>query len=212
MSLRLALLPGLAAAFACATPQKTAFQLALPGTQLDMTVSRLVPRGPYLEVWLRAPGLDLVSWAPASELCRGVLAEEGRIAYRSGGTGGSFERAGRRCEAAGIGSLEEWRARRPQPRTRSPVPSAPASFQVIHRDEEIALARGRFPLAGLLGWVGSADTVAAIPNTPICQKPLESGAGTLQYFPAGREVLALASEGGLCPITGLLVPLAGPGS
>ena len=209
MSLRLALLPGLAAAFAlCATPQKTAFQLGLLGSHLEMTVVRVVPRGPYLEVWLHAPGLELVSFAPADALCREVLAEESAIAYRSGGTGGSFERAGQRCEAAGIGSLEEWRARRPQPRTSSPVPSGPASFRVIYQDEELAFARGRFPLAALLGWTGSGDTVAAIPNTEICRRPLESGVGTLQYFRGGRHVLTLTSEGGLCPIAGLLVPLA----
>jgi hypothetical protein len=209
MSLRLALLPGVAAAFAfCATPEKTAFQLGLFGSQLDMTVVRVAPHGPYLEVWLQAPGLDLVSWAPADALCREVLAEESRIAYRSGGTGGSFERAGQRCEASGIGSLEEWRERRPQPRTPSPVPSAPASYRVIYQDDELAFARGRFPLASLLGWTGSHDTVAAIPNTPICQRPLRSSAGTLQYFRGGREVLTLTSEEGLCPITGLLVPLA----
>ncbi len=210
MSLRLAVLPGLAAAFSlCATPQKASFQLGLPGSQIGMTVARVIPRGPYLEVWLRAPGLGLVSYAPADAACREILAEEQQIEYRSGGTGGSFERAGRRCEAAGIGSLDEWRKRRPQPRTRSPVPSALASYRILYEDAEIALARGRFPLAGLLGWVGGDDTVVAIPKTPTCQRPLASGVATMQYFPAGREVLALGGEGGLCPIAGLLVPPPG---
>ena len=208
MSLRLAVVPGLAAALSlCATPQKTSFQLGLPGSQIGMTVARVVPRGPYLEAALRAPGLDLVVYAPADATCREVLADERQIEYRSGGTGGSFERAGQRCEAAGIGSLDEWRRRRPQPRTRSPVPSAPANYRVIYEDAEIALARGRFPLAGLLGWVGGDDTVAAIPRTPVCQEPLQSGVGTMQYFPSGREVLALTAKGGLCPIVGLLVPV-----
>lgn len=207
MSVRLALVPGLAAAFAlCGTPQQTAFQVGLPGSRIAMTVARVVPRGPYLEVQLRAPGLELVSYAPADAGCRELLAEEQQVVYRSGGTGGSYERNGRQCDAAGIGSLEEWRKRRPQPRTRSPVPSAPARFKPIYEDEDVVLARGRFPLAGLLGWVGGSDTVAVIPNTPVCQAPLRSGNATLQYFPGGENVLALAAQGGLCPVEGLLVP------
>lgn len=206
MSARAFLLPGLAAFALCGTPQQTAFQLGLPGSRIAMTVARVVARGPYLEVWLRAPGLELVSYAPADADCREILAEEQEIEYRSGGTGGSYERAGRRCDAVGIGSLDEWRARRPRPRTRSPVPSAPAYFDPIYEDAEVALVRGRFPLAGLLGWVGGGDTVAVLPNTPICQAPLRSGSATLQYFPSGRNVLALASQEGLCPLQGLLVP------
>lgn len=207
MSAHTGLLPAVAAAFAlCATPEQASFRLGLPGSRIAMSVERVVPRGPYLEVTLQAPGLELVSWAPADERCREVLDEEQQVEYRSGGTGGSAERAGARCEFVGIGSLGEWRSRRPRPRTRGPVPSATARFDLIYEDAEIALARGRFPLAGLLGWAGGGDSVAVIPNTPICQRPLRSGSATLQYFPGGHHVLALASEGGLCPIEGLLVP------
>ena len=207
MPLRGVLLPGIAAAFAlCATPERTDFQLGIPGGGIAMTVAKVVPRGPYLETHLRAPGLELVSYAPADAVCREVLAEEQEIEYRSGGTGGSFERAGRRCDAAGLGSLEEWRRRRPKPRTRSPVPSAPARYELIYEDPEVALARGRFPLASLLGWVGSADVVAVLPRIPACQGPLHSDSATLQYFPGGRNVLALMSPDGPCPIQGLLTP------
>ncbi len=207
MSARSFSLPGIAAAFAlCGTPQQTAFQLGLPGSGIAMSVASVVPRGPYLETTLRAPGLELVSYAPANADCREVLARELEVEFRSGGTGGSFERAGLHCDAAGIGSLDEWRKRRPRPQTKSPVPSAAARFELIYEDEQIALARGRFPLAGLLGWMGGDDSVAAIPNIPICQAPLRSGNATLQYFPAGRNVLALSAPEGLCPIAGLLVP------
>jgi hypothetical protein len=210
MALRPLALAGITASLSlCATPQKSSFQLGLLGTSLEMSVVRVIPRGPYLEVWLHAPGLDLVSYAPADASCPRVLAEAQQIAYRSGGTGGSFERAGARCDAAGIGSLVEWRDRRPRPGGRSPVPSAPARYRVVYRDEEVALARGRFPLAGLVGWVGGADTVAAIPNTAACQEPLASGEASMLYYPAGREVLALASERGPCPIVGLLAPRPG---
>ena len=96
MSARALLLPGLAAAFAlCGTPQQTAFQLGLPGSRIAMTVARVALRGPYLEVRLRAPGLELVSYAPADAGCREILEEEQEIEYRSGGTGGSYARAGR---------------------------------------------------------------------------------------------------------------------
>jgi hypothetical protein len=207
MTLRTLLLPGLAAAFAlCGTPQQTAFQLRMPGSRIAMSVERVTPRGPYLEAWLRAPGLALVSYSFADEACREVLARELEVEFQSGGTGGSFERAGRRCDAAGIGSLDEWRKRRPRPQTGSPVPSAAARFDLLYEDAQIALVRGRFPLAGLLGWIGGNDSVAAIPNTPICQAPLRSGNATLQYFPGGRNVLTLTSSDGLCPIEGLLTP------
>ena len=210
MSLRLALVPGLAAGFAfCATPEKTGFQLGLPGTRLEMSVARVTPRGPYLEALLRAPGLELVSYAPADAACREVLQPEARVTYRFGGTGGVTERAGQHCDAAGIGSLDEWRRRRPRPRTGSPVPSSAASYRQIYQDEQVVLLRGRFPLASLLGWAGSSDSVAVVPNLPVCQAPVRAGSGALQYYPTGREVLVLGSEGGTCPILGLLTPPPG---
>jgi len=175
----------------------------------DLSVVRLVPRGQYLEVSLLGHGLSLDVYTPRNEACSRVLEPEVQVDYVERGIAGRLERDGRSCDAVGIGGSRVRRARQPRGSDlrSSPIPRAQATFREIHRDEEVILARGRFPLASRVGWRGAGDTVAVVPNDEICRGALEGGVASMEYRPAGRTTLSLVGSGALCPIIGLILPL-----
>jgi hypothetical protein len=189
------------------SPSKTAFQLGVPGTSVEMTVARAAPRDGYLDLELRAPDFSLRSFVPASELCMRVAERGARVQYHAGSPYGTLVRGGDRCDASGMASLREWRNRRPR-ETSELVPSGQATYRVVYQDEELSFLRGVFPLVGLLGFSGMGDTIAVVPNTPECRRAIESATSTVEYFHAGRNVLTLSSREGRCNIEALLRPLA----
>ncbi len=187
---------------------KTAFQLGVPGTSVEMNVARVKPRGGFLDVELHAESFTLRTFLPASDLCQRVVATESGVRYAAGSSYGTLVRGDDRCVASGIGSLREWRNRRPRQSSRL-IPSAQANFSVVFSDEEVTFLRGDFPLTGLLGFPGMGDSIAVVPNTAVCQTAIASGVSTLEYFHGGRNVLTLSSREGRCNIEGLIRPLAG---
>ena len=128
--------------------------------------------------------------------------------WLNSGPYGAVERDSERCEASGMGSLREWRNKQPRSESASIIPSGRAEYRIVHQDEEVVMLRGRFPQTGRLGFSGMGDTIAVVPNSGVCQKPIEAGRATIEYFPAGRNVLTLGSSQGRCPIEGLIRPLA----
>jgi hypothetical protein len=209
-SRRLVLLAGLALT-ACSTSQQ--WQLGVPGTGFDLSVTRVETRGEWLDVWLHGGDLTLRSFVPASPECAALLRPERTLRFSQGGSG-SFVSGDQRCDAAGIGTLEEWRDRRRDPPglLESPVPHAPADYDVIYRDDDVAFLRGRFPLADRLGWTSLADTIAVVPRRAACEDVLTRQVATLEYFARGSPVLALIGGETRCPIVGLLRPGAPPRS
>ncbi len=202
--LALVALPG------CTSTSRNVWALGLPGTRTPFVVSTVDRRGDFLDVMLQGGGFDVRSFAPADGDCLQVLEPEARIEWLASGMQGRLERNGRVCDSAGIGSLLQWRNRGPRPRQvrQSVVPRAPAHYEVVFTDDQVALLRGRFPLAGLLGWAGGDDTIAVIPNSELCAPALERTTSSMQYFPAGRRVLTLVVSNGQCPIEGLIRPLS----
>lgn len=192
-------------AAACSTSQQ--WQLGLPGSHVELTVTRLERRGELLDVWLQGGDLTLRSFAPASPECAALLRPEQTVRFDAGGSG-RFVAGELRCRTAGIGTLEEWRDRlRDTPSLgESPVPSAQADYRVVYRDEDVALLRGRFPLANRIGWTSLGDTIAVVPREPACEDVLAREVATLEYFPRGTPVLALMGENARCPIVGLVRP------
>ena len=145
---------------------------------------------------------------PATEECAQLLRPERTVTWVQGGSG-TFRAGELTCRAAGIGMLEEWRDRlRTTPGLENPpVPSAQASYRTVYRDDEVAFLRGRFPLAGALGWTTLGDTIAVVPTEhAACAEVLERGVATLEYFPRGTPVLALMGSDARCPIVGLVRP------
>jgi hypothetical protein len=76
----------------------------------------------------------------------------------------------------------------------------------VYQDEEVAMLRGKFPLAGRLGFFAGNDAIAVVPNDASCARAIADTGGTLEYFQAGKHVLTLGSAAGRCDIVGLLRP------
>lgn len=173
----------------------------------DRTVAHVAEINGYLDAQLEDSRRTVRTFLPANTTCRSVAKPGSQVRFESAGAYGTLERNDQRCIAAGIGSLAWWRNKRPRPNTASPVPSAMASYRTTYSDESVVFLRGNFPLARLLGFTALGDGIAVVPNTPICQRPIQQGSATLEYFFGGRNVLTLSSSDGRCPIQGLLRPL-----
>ncbi|RIL08054.1 MAG: hypothetical protein DCC71_00965 [Proteobacteria bacterium] len=184
----------------------------VPWVGVAFDVARADVRGRYLDVELHGQGTTLRAFLPASEECAAVATPETTVRFEAAGALGRLERAGAgSCTLAGIGSLEDWRGRGPRGVTESPVPRAQAEYDLVYRDADVALLRGRFPLVGELGWTGASDTIAVVPTDASCAAILERDVASMEYRPAGGNVLTLVSGDGLCRIEGLIRPLAWAG-
>ena len=207
IAIRAVILLALLLAVSGCNTRRAAWQLGLGSWTTDLMVERVVTRGPYLDAWLAGHGLAIRTFTLDSEVCRSVLTPEETVWYVDRGVGGRFDREDEQCHAVGIGEPLITGARSPRRRSRgSPVPRGQARFEIIHTDEEVALLHGRFPLVGAVGWARGDDSVAVIPNTPACSRPMEGGIATLEYRASGRNTFTLVSPHGRCRIEGLILP------
>ena len=207
-----ALVIALVAAFGmagCSSWQKTTWELGMGGFGMELLVSHLDERGPYLDVGLSGHGLHLRSFVPATDVCRAVLRPEAAVKYVERGVGGRFEREEHSCDAVGFGDPLIRGARQPRAGSlrSAPVPRAQATFRTIYEDADVVLLRGRFPLAYSIGWAGGEDSVAVVQNVARCRGPVEKGVASMEYRPAGRNTLALVGDKGLCRVEGLILPV-----
>lgn len=206
MTFALAILAAALLASGCST-ERTLYQL---GFDTDLVVTRLEPRGGFLDATLEGEAATLRVFTPPSEACVFVLAREARVAFESVGGAGRVSREGTRCDAAGFGPVEELRRRRGDPTslTTEAIPREQAVWEVVHEDDEVSFLRGRFPLAGLVGWAGGIDTIAVVSSAPECRDIAARGVGSLEFRPRGGDTLALVGADGLCPIEALIRPPA----
>ena len=172
-----------------------------------MEVVRVAPRYHYLDVTLAGEESGVRQFFPATPSCRELLIPGTEVRWSRRGKFGQAEREDVRCRSVGITSLTQYRQRRARGR---PIPRRQASFTISYEDNEVIMARGRFPLASTIGWVGGGDTVAIFLNTDDCRVPLERGVASMQYYPSGGEALRLVTERGTtCPFFGLAIPISG---
>jgi hypothetical protein len=164
------------------------------------------PLGPYLEVQLGG-AVEHALLAPASEVCTRMLRPEAVVTFVARGVPGRMEAGGERCEAAGMLLLETWRDRLPRPRVRSVLPRKTARWELLYRDGRLALLRGRFPLATLVGMAGAEDLVAVVADDETCRGVVEGREGSLEYHVAGRMAYRLLSGGSRCHVLGFARPL-----
>jgi hypothetical protein len=171
----------------------------------DEAVVRIArPVGPYLEVHL-AGEAELALLVPATPRCTRVARPEASVRWVSRGFPGRLEAGDEACEAAGILDLAAWRDRRPRPDV-PPVPRKQARWTVLYRDGRLALLRGRFPLAGLVGMPGGGDLVAVVADDPACAPLLATDVGTLEYRASGRDAFRLLAGEARCPVLGFARP------
>jgi hypothetical protein len=197
---------------ACAT-STTAWRMRIRGASTEFTVDRAVARGGYLDVSLKGKFALRTFVADTSE-CRRVVQPGAVVRYEWDGAMGSVNEplGSRRCQAVGIGTLTEWRVTRPEDTGELDgrgVPRELARYRVVFRDREVILARGFFPLTRHLGWVGPAEAIVVMKNTPGCLRgPGHLSTASLEYFPSGERVLGLVAKDRWCDVEALLMPLA----
>lgn len=162
------------------------------------------PVGPYIEVRL-AGGSDAWVLLPATPACARLATPERSVRWVSRGFPGRLEADDESCDAAGIMGLAAWRDRQPRP-VRIPLPRKTARWTVIHHDGRLALLRGRFPLAGLVGMPGGGDLVAVIADDGSCAALLAQRVGTLEFRTSGRDAFRLISGDAQCPVLGFARP------
>ncbi|HSJ98290.1 MAG TPA: hypothetical protein VLC53_14535 [Myxococcota bacterium] len=214
----LAALAGLALAFsACSGAKQAGRQLEqnlnpFASSRVSLLTAERV--GPYLRAQFRSGSSVLTFFAPAADDdCARLLRPEALVTYRKHGNFGRFEDGELRCDPVGVGSLAAWRDRRPRDtRDASIVPRAHASFREVERDGEVALVRGRFPLASRVGIPSGFDLIAMLPLEPACERPLARGSGALEFLAAGSEAFRIVGEGGPCPVLGFAIPPDAPAS
>ena len=180
---------------------------AMPASagERSVRVTSLQQRWHYLDVSL-SPG-SLRFFFPDNDVCRKILRRDAEVIYVKRGPLGEVQNeAGERCEPVGIASLRAWRDRSFRPRTQTPVPRSHATFEVVHRDGELAYARGRFILASRVGWTNVDDTIAILPDTQGCQKTIGSGIGSIEFRYSGKVPYRLVAGGEDCPIVGFVRP------
>lgn len=196
---------GVVVLLACATAGEV---LQLPGSTVPAEVVEVTQRGPYLDATIDVGNLPLRFFFPTSEECRAVVVPDARVEYARVATFGAVRRGGVECVPAGIGTLEHWRSQAPRVPSR-PAPRSRASYRVVYTDEETALLRGRFLLAGRIGWLGGDDTLAAVPNRPECAEVLARATASLEFRNSGAYPFRLIAGRGICPVLGFVRPLPG---
>ena len=189
------------------TADRAIYDARLPSTSTPAAVTWLAERAGYLDLAVETAGESLRFFAPAAdEACAQLAADPRDVRYQHHGHLGRLVAGDVVCELVGVLSLEAWRDRRARG-SREPVPRSRATFRVVHRDADVTLARGRFGLAGELGWVGGADTVAVFARSDRCDALLDEGVASLEYRHEGPDVLALLASDGRCPLLGIARPL-----
>jgi len=174
----------------------------LGGDDVFVRSTRLV--GPYLEVRL-AGDAEIAVLLPATAVCVRMARPEARVRWVSRGFPGHVEVGGEVCEAAGILDLAAWRDRQPRPDV-PPAPRKTARWTVLHRDGRLALLRGRFALAGLVGMPGGQDLVAVVADDGHCKGLLTERDGSLEYRASGRDAFRLLAGDARCPVLGFARP------
>lgn len=185
--------------------EKVRFDSGLPGMRTAMRVEAVSTRGPYLEAKLKMEERDLEAYVLPTDACRAVFQVSETVSHVASGSQGRYRRDDHVCEGLGVGNLEFWRDRNRRT-AKAGVPRAQASFRVLYSDDEVALLRGNFPLAGYLGFTGVSDLVAVVPRGPACEGSIAKGVASMEYRGKGRRVLSLLGGGEPCPIRGLIQP------
>ena len=170
-------------------------------TTRHSSVAEVARRGSYLDASFATSSGVWRFLFPASGDCAAVLKPEAPITYQPGGIWGRFySPEGAVCEPAGISNLDRWRRSRVEGEGR---PSSPARWEVVHRDNQVFLLRGRFALASRIGVAGTHDIVAMVANDDVCRPVAESRAATLVFRQSGRPAFLL----GQCPVVAFARPL-----
>ncbi len=182
----------------------------VPGTRPSYRVVSTQRIGPLLDVRLEWTSRASVVSSDAklsllfasADVCTEMIKVGAEFDYIPGGLTGGLRLGEQICEAVGISALREWRDRRPRRRlTRHGDDRAQATYRVVFENADYAIIRGRFPLAGMIGWYAGEDTLALIPQRAECAAALQRQVATMEFRDTGPDPLRLVGDGG-CPFAG----------
>lgn len=182
----------------------------IPGTHPSYRVVSTERIGPLLDVRLewtsRASSISSDSQLSllfrSADDCTKKITVGTEVDYLPGGLTGSLRLGDQSCDAVGISGLRQWRDRKPRRRVARPGDDrAQTTYRVVYEQADYAIVRGRFPLAGRIGWSGGDDTLALIPRKPECAGALQRQVSTIEFRDSGPIPLLLVGNRG-CPIAG----------
>jgi hypothetical protein len=177
----------------------------VPGTTLDAQVSDVATRGGYIDAHVVAGGFDYRFFFPNSEPCRTLLEGTEPVRFQWLSLLGRITGGDLRCDAVGVLSLRRWRNRQPRG-AREPLERAQARYEVLYTDDDMVQLIGRFPLAGRLGFTGTGQIVAVVPNDEACQAPISGRTASMEFRASGPRPLVLIAGRQLCEVIGLAQP------
>jgi hypothetical protein len=180
-------------------------QAGVPGASFDAKVSNLKERGSYLDAFVETSTFSYRLFFPADDTCRALLSRSEGLRFTWLALMGRVTDGETRCDAVGVLSLVAWRDRQPR-RSREPLPRAPARYHEVYRDPDLVLLYGRFPLASQLGFQGTGQLIAVIPNEEPCTGLVAQGTASMEYRVNGDRPLTLIDGDRLCTLLGLAQP------
>jgi hypothetical protein len=193
---------------------RVAMDTGVPGVPVSADVELVAERYHYIDATVETGGKDYRFFFPRTPTCHAIItAPDPR--FKLDGMIGTLERGDAECVAVGVLSLAQWRDRqgrvaREYAGTRSVIPRDRIEYQVVYEDEDVFLARGRFRLAGQIGWVGGVDSIAIFPNDAACRGVRENVRGTMEFRATGKQVFTVVSGSTLCPVLGFAQVIAAP--
>jgi hypothetical protein len=179
--------------------------LEVPGTSIQTNVEFVKKRGPYIDAVLDLDRGRIRYFFPDEPPCSDMLADGARVEYVRAGAWGMIRSGEQSCTPLGIGTLERWRAEAPRT-SRRPSVRAQANYEILFRDEELAFALGRFPLASYIGWRGGEHTIAVFYAGGECEELLDRNLASMEFRSFGRDAFVLITTARGCPIEGFIYP------
>ena len=79
-----------------------------------MQVEKVTARGDYLAAILATEDSSIEVYLPNNDACRALFVQGAELQYLEGAPGGVYKKDDLECISAGIGTLREWRNRRPR--------------------------------------------------------------------------------------------------
>ncbi len=178
----------------------------VPFSSTDVQVQTVYTRQAFIDATFAGSGFSGRLFFRREQECSRLIVAGKALSYERVGSWGRVSGDGVTCEPVGIGTLAIFRDMAPRQRSGRGLPRLAAEFREVWRDDEVVFLRGRFSMAGRIGWVRSDDTLAVVGNSEACSEPIEAGRAMLEFRTNGPDALRLISTLGNCPLEGLIIP------
>ena len=178
----------------------------VPFSSTEVQVQTVHTRSAFIDATFAGRGFSGRLFFRREQDCGRIIVEGKALSYQRTGPWGRISGDGVSCEPVGIGTLAIFRDMKPRQRSGRGLPRAPAEFREVWRDQEVVILRGRFTMAGRIGWTRPDDTLAVVGNSEPCSQPIEAGRAQLEFRTNGPDALRLISTLGNCPLEGLIIP------